>query len=132
MFNLDNLNEDRQKTIQGHSWAKGCIPKSPKSFIELLVQRANRGRFGFELGDSSNGPRLLQSDQHASPTSDIQPNNIEYTVRDLSPFECLTLGLSSPSPLLSISLSLQNSTLWCDENWDTTIETDIHKVSSRK
>ena len=37
MFNLNSLNEDRPETMQGHGWEKGCIPKSPNSFIESLV-----------------------------------------------------------------------------------------------
>ena len=37
------------------------IPESPDSFLESLVQRVDRGRFRFELGDSSTGPSLRNS-----------------------------------------------------------------------
>ena len=57
-FNLDSLNEDGP-TVQCQGWDKGCIPKSPDSYIESLVQRINRGRFRFELGDSSDRPKLI-------------------------------------------------------------------------
>ena len=60
-FNLDSLNEDRPEILQDQDWAIGCIPESSTSFIESLVQQVNRGRFRFELGNSSNGPRLLDS-----------------------------------------------------------------------
>lgn len=58
MFNLDNLNENRLESMQHHGWEKGCIPESPDSFIELLVQRVNRRRFRFEMGNSSDRPHL--------------------------------------------------------------------------
>lgn len=59
LFNLDRLNETRLEVMQCHGWEKGCIPESPNSYIENLVQRVDRGRFRFELGDSSNGPGLM-------------------------------------------------------------------------
>ena len=59
MFNLDSLNESIPKAMQCLGWDKGRIPESPDTFVESLVQRVNRRRFRFELGDSSNGPRLL-------------------------------------------------------------------------
>nr|POF09759.1 hypothetical protein CFP56_21397 [Quercus suber] len=37
------------------------IPESPDSFVEDLVQRVNRGRFNFELGDASDGSRLSRA-----------------------------------------------------------------------
>lgn len=55
MFNLDSLNEERPEVMQDQGWMKGCIPESPDSFVESLVQRVNHGRFRFELGDSSTG-----------------------------------------------------------------------------
>ena len=44
MFNLDQLNEERPEARQDQGWAKGCIPESPNSFIESLVQRVDCGR----------------------------------------------------------------------------------------
>nr|POF06611.1 hypothetical protein CFP56_17341 [Quercus suber] len=49
MFNLDRLNDKRPEIVQEQGWAKGCIPESPDSFVESLVQRVDRGRFRFEL-----------------------------------------------------------------------------------
>nr|POE84638.1 hypothetical protein CFP56_76665 [Quercus suber] len=69
MFNLDSLNKDRSETMQDRGWAKGCTLESPDSFIQSLVQRADRGRFRFELGGSSNGPRLV-----ATQEAEIQNN----------------------------------------------------------
>lgn len=74
MFNLDNLNEDRPK-VQCQGWDKGCIPKSPDSCIESLVQRVNRGRFKFELRDSNNGPRLINPQEEQN--GPFQPNPLE-------------------------------------------------------
>ena len=48
MFSLDSLNETRPETMQNQGWKKGCIPKSPDSYIETLVQMVDRGRFHFE------------------------------------------------------------------------------------
>lgn len=67
MFNLDNLNENRLESMQHHGWEKGCIPESPDSFIELLVQRVNRGRFRFEMGNSSDRPHLLGTHERNGP-----------------------------------------------------------------
>lgn len=48
MFSLDSLNETRPETMQNQGWKQGCIPKSPDSYIETLVQMVDRGRFHFE------------------------------------------------------------------------------------
>ena len=61
MFNLDQLNEERPEARQDQGWAKGCIPESPDSFIESLVQRVDCGRCRFELGGSSYGPSLIDT-----------------------------------------------------------------------
>lgn len=66
LFNLDKLNETRLEVLQSHGWDKGCIPESPNSFIENLVQRMDRRRFRFEMGDSSNGPGLMASQIRSS------------------------------------------------------------------
>lgn len=160
MFNLDSLNERRPEIVQAQTWMTGCIPESLDSFIESLVQRVNRKRFRFELGDSSNGPRLIapqseaaqpnadkktppeeqglrllnipsQPGQHANPQETQQPTNLDHNVKDLSPFELLTLGprpsspvISAPSPTLSTSLS-------CSEDLNPTDE-EAAKESSRK
>lgn len=104
MFNLDRLNDERLEIMQDQGWAKGCIPESPDSFIESLVQRVNRGRFRFELGTLSTGPSLIdpqigslldnprQPTLHANPTDDSQPNNLSSNAGELSTFELLTLG----------------------------------------
>lgn len=99
MFNLDSLNESRLKAMQCHGWEKGCIFKSLDSFIESLVQRVNRGRFKFKLGDSNNRPRLLNpqtknngsilSNQLDSPIGDTQLNSVGPNIRDLSPLKSL-------------------------------------------
>lgn len=111
MFNLDKLNDARLEILHDQGWAKGCIPKSPDSFIESLVQKVDRGRFKFEVGDSSNGPRLVdplhvnshvnppQPNLHANPIVDTHLTNLESTVGELSPFELLfTLRLLAPTP----------------------------------
>lgn len=61
MFNLDSLNEVRPEVMQGITWDKGSIPESLESFIKSLLQCVNRGRFRFELGNSSSGPRLSRA-----------------------------------------------------------------------
>ena len=61
MFNLDCLNEEKPEILQGNTWRKGHILESPNSFKDSLIQRVNRGRFNFEMGSSSNGPRLVPS-----------------------------------------------------------------------
>ena len=116
--NLDSLNEDRPE-VQCQGWDKGGIPESPNSYIESLVQRVNRGRFIFELGDSSDGPRLVNpQEEHNGP---VQPNpldttqfcNEETNERHLDPFKLLTLG---PGPSLSdINLPplILTSDFWC-------------------
>nr|POE52973.1 hypothetical protein CFP56_69420 [Quercus suber] len=48
------------------------IPESLDSFVQPLVQRVNRGRFRFEVGDSSLGPRLSRSHTHAHNTERMQ------------------------------------------------------------
>ena len=117
MFNLDQLNEERPEARQDQGWAKGCIPESPDSFIESLVQRVDCGRCRFELGGSSHGPSLIdtsageahlsaaqgpestqpQQNIHASPSYENQPNTNEVTVGELSPFKLLNLGPGPPS-----------------------------------
>ena len=72
MFNLDSLNENRLE-VQCHGWDKGCIPESPDTYIELLVQRVNRGRFKFEFGDFSNGPRMINPPKRAQWACPIVP-----------------------------------------------------------
>ena len=62
MFNLDALNEVRPDVMPNSTWDRGQIPESPDSFIETLVQQVDEGRFRFELGDSSSGPRLKTSE----------------------------------------------------------------------
>lgn len=61
MFNLDRLFEVRPEVMPGLTWDKELIPESPDSFIESLVQRVNKGRFRFELGDYYTGPRLSRA-----------------------------------------------------------------------
>ena len=61
MFNLDQLNEERPEARQDQGWAKGCIPESPDSYIESLIQKVDRGRCRFELGGSSHGPSLIDT-----------------------------------------------------------------------
>ena len=58
LFNLDSLNVSRPEVMQGTRWTNGQIPESPDSFVQPLVHRINRGQLGFEVGDSSLGPRL--------------------------------------------------------------------------
>ncbi|KAF3971413.1 hypothetical protein CMV_004982 [Castanea mollissima] len=64
--------------MQDQGWAKGCIPESPDSFIESLVQRVDRGRFRFELGGSSNGPRLVSPQE-----AEIQNNANGQSLKEL-------------------------------------------------
>lgn len=60
MFNLDKLNEDRPKVLRGPAWSHGQIPESLDSLIESLVQRVDRSRFRFKVGNSrSTGPQLI-------------------------------------------------------------------------
>ena len=58
-FNLDSLNASRLEAMQGTTWMHGQIPESRDFAIPPLVQRVNRGRLRFEVGDSSLGPRLF-------------------------------------------------------------------------
>lgn len=74
MFNLDSLNESRPKVMQGTRWNYGQIPESPNSFIQPLVQRVNRGRFRFEMGDSSLGPRQPSPRAQSYSTERMQDN----------------------------------------------------------
>lgn len=62
MFNLDALNEVRPEVMPNSTCDRGQIPESPDSFIKTLVQRVDRGRSRFELGDSSNGSCLNNSE----------------------------------------------------------------------
>jgi len=73
MVNLDSLNESILEAMQCPGWDKGCIPESPDTFIKSLVQRVNRRRFIFELGDSSNGPRLLNPQIATQWTYSVRP-----------------------------------------------------------
>lgn len=163
MFNMDSLNEERSETRRDQNWAKGCIPGSPDSFVESFVQRVNRGRFRFELGGPSNGPRLVdpqeaeiqnnangqrlqriqelgslngppQSVSHASPPGDIQPNNVDFNIRNLNLFELLTLGPGPSQATTSPPANQQNTEFWCSENWDTAVRSDSSssRLSSRK
>ena len=67
MFNLDALNEVRPEVMPNSTCDRGQILESPNSFVETLVQWVDRGRFRFDLGDSSNGLRLntLEAQLHA-------------------------------------------------------------------
>ena len=140
MFNLDSLNDTGPEAMQNQGWEKGCIPESPDSFIESLVQRVDSGRFKFELGDSSTGPSLRNS-QSCNPvnslgqsvhnkgrqTMDLGPNE-----RELSPFEMLTLG---PGPSLHLTTQLpsnQDSGLWCNETSEEVVGVEGPKPTSKK
>ena len=144
MFNLDSLNDERAEIMQEQGWAKGCIPESPDSVVESLVQRIDRGRFRVELGSSSNGPRLtgpqnetLFTDPyhlspHANPVEESQPNNIGPNVEELSPFELLTLGPGPSTQLQELLTPPQSTTLWCEENWNVPTGPVTTKDNSRK
>lgn len=130
---------------------KGCILESPDSFIESLVQRVDRRRFKFELGDSSNGPRLIAPQvevaqhnadkqtppakqglgslnipvhpgQHAIRQKTQQPTNLDPNVKDLSPFELLTLSPGPPSPVMSTPSPTLYTSLSCSKDLDPTDE----------
>lgn len=45
---------------------KAVFPSPLTPFIENLVQRMDRRRFRFEMGDSSNGPGLMASQIRSS------------------------------------------------------------------
>ena len=127
MFNLDKLNETRPEVLQRQGWDKGCIPESPDSFIENLVQRVDRGRSRFEWGDSSNGPRLMASQRRNSEQGATQegiqgrnlgcemPTVVEANVTDLGPFEQLNLGPGPPTLHISPNPMAQTSNLLCNE-----------------
>lgn len=85
MFNLDSLNEGRLEIVQAQTWMTGCIPESPDSFIKSLVQRVNHKRFRFELGDSSNRPRLIAPQlEAAQPNADKKTPPKEQSLRLLN------------------------------------------------
>lgn len=160
MFNLDSLNEKRLEIMQNQAWMNGCIPESPDSFIESLEQMVDRRRFRFELGDSSSGPRLVashavatqysvnqqtsltayglgssniptSSDQYASPHVPSQPTNLNPNMKDLSPFELLTLGLGPPSSVTAAPSPTLNIALSCSEDFDP-VDEEVVRESSRK
>ena len=83
MFNLDNLNEERPMVAQNGLWRKGCVPKSPDSFIESLVQRVDHGRFRFELGGPSDGPSLLPN--QTEETQPVIPQNLTSPCHESEP-----------------------------------------------
>lgn len=88
MFNLDNLNTDRPEVLPNSTWNRGQIPESPDSMIETLVQRVDRGRFRFEVGNSSNGPNLVPNEaQSVNPNSpqDAVAQNTGPTHKDYGP-----------------------------------------------
>ena len=83
--------------MQGTRWTHGQIPKSLDSVIPPLVQRVNKGRLRFEVGDSSLGPR--PSGPH------IDSHNTERMQDDLSHLG-LDGGLATNSVLDSPNDSL--------------------------
>lgn len=88
MFNLDNLNTDRPEVLPNSTWNRWQIPESPDSMIETLVQRVDRGRFRFEVGNSSNGPNLVPNEaQSINPNSpqDAVAQNTGPTHKDYGP-----------------------------------------------
>lgn len=140
MYNLDSLNENRPE-VQCHGWDKGCIPESPDTYIESLVQRVNRGRFKFELGDSSNGPRLInpqkehngpiQSDQLGKPLGNTQLSSGGTNERDLGPIKLLTLGPGPSLTNINLPPSILTSDFWCNESGDTSSR-DTSRLSLKK
>lgn len=91
------------------------------------------------MRDSSNGPRLLNtensgpvlSDQLNSPVSDTQLNSVEPNVRDLFPFELLTLGPGPSLPIINPPSSIPTASFWCSDIGDTPAR-EIPKLSSKK
>ena len=93
------------------------------------------------MGDFSNGPRLLNpqtknnglilSDQLDSPVGDTQLNSVGPNVRDLGPFELLTLGLGPSLPTINLPSFILNASFWCSEIGDTPVG-EIPKLSSKK
>ena len=124
--------------MQNQGWKKGCIPKSPDSYIETLVQMVDRGRFHFELGDLSNGPRLMDSQNRNSNSNLNQPDQgneirrIGPNNRYLGTFELLTLGPGLPPPLTVQVPSSQHSVLWCNEVCEGITGLKTPKSSSKK
>ncbi|KAL0009218.1 hypothetical protein SO802_010720 [Lithocarpus litseifolius] len=78
-----------QWVLPHSTWARGEIPESPESLIENLVQRVNRRRFHFELGDSSSGPRLSRSQAQAY---DYDRSNANRRDRVLGPTNEINLN----------------------------------------
>ena len=58
MFNLDRLNEGYPDWVRRDAWSRGQIPVIPNPFIDNLVQRVDRNRLRFGVGDSSTGPQI--------------------------------------------------------------------------
>lgn len=124
--------------MQNLGWEKGCIPESPDSFIENLVQRVDRGRFRFEVGDTSNGPGLMDS-QNLNPNSSLNQadqetgiGNIGPNDRDLGPFEQLTLGLGPSTTLTARTPLSQRPALQCDEDCGDITEEVAPKPFTKK
>nr|POE68623.1 hypothetical protein CFP56_62623 [Quercus suber] len=72
MFNLDKLNEDRPIWLRGAAWERGQIPESTEGLIDPLVSRVDRDRLRVEIGGSSNGPNIRESNVMAQTKA--QPN----------------------------------------------------------
>ena len=145
MFNPDNLNANRLEVLRGAAWGRGQIPKLPDSFIELLVQRVDRGRFRCDIGSSSNGPQLQRPQTLPSEMSQASNGNpilgtgqativlgptqeaylglvvsLDMGLENLNTWVHLSLGLGPPLP---ISTCLDPYPILClqdEEWWDST------------
>ena len=102
------------------------------------------GRFRFEWGGSSNGPRLMESQRRNSERGVTQegiqgrnlgsemPTEVEPNVRDLGPFQQLNLGPGPPTLHISPNPMAQTSNLFCNEFGTILADVENTKSCSRK
>ena len=93
------------------------------------------------MRDSSNRPRLLNPqtensglvllDQLDSPVSGTQLNSVGPNVRDLFPFELLTLGPGPSLSVINLPSSIPTASVWCSEIGNAPAG-EIPKLSSKK
>nr|POE50299.1 hypothetical protein CFP56_48007 [Quercus suber] len=114
LFNLDRLNEDCLDWVRRDAWSRGQTPVVPDLFIDNLVQRMDRNRLRFEVGDSSAEPQirrpqdLVQDESWTQYLADNKPKmesahnctvSLDTGLSNICNTEITNLGLGHP-PLL--------------------------------
>ena len=128
MFNLDRLNEGYPDWVRRDAWSRRQIPVIPNPFIDNLVQRVDRNRLRFGVGDSSTGPQIrrihdlgqdeswtqyLANDESQVESAHNRTVSLDTGLNNIHNIAITNLGPGPPSPASVASDPGQHINLQC-------------------